>query len=169
MTSAPHPPAGAAGLSEVDLLLRVARQWRRLGMAESAEHGLAPHEERGLLAVARLGRHLIGLHAGGSAEHPRDGAAEHPGVRVSHLARQLGIAPRSATEVADALEAAGLLTRSPDPTDRRAVLLTLTDEGWHAVAAARERRRAAADEAVASLSPADRAELRRLLEVLLEP
>jgi DNA-binding MarR family transcriptional regulator len=88
-------------------------------------------------------------------------------VRVSHLADHLGIAPRSATEVADALESAGLLSRSPDPTDRRAVLLALTEEGWHTVARVRDRRRAAADLAVAALSPHDRAELRRLLEALL--
>lgn len=159
--------SGAPELTEVDLLLRVARQWRRLGMAASADHGLTPHEERGLLALARLGRHLAG-HAGGSAEQPGEGTAGPGGVRVSHLAQHLGIAPRSATEVADALESAGLLTRSPDPTDRRAVLLTLTPEGRHAVGRVRHRRRAAADEAVAALSPADRAELRRLLETLLQ-
>jgi DNA-binding MarR family transcriptional regulator len=109
-------------------------------------------------------------HQDGSAEHP-DGPAEHPartGVRVSHLARHLGIAPRSATEVADALESAGLLTRSPDPTDRRAVLLALTERGRHTVTQVRNRRRAAADAAVARLSTADRAELRRLLEALLD-
>lgn len=170
MSSSPPPapaPSGAASpeLTEVDLLLRLARRWRRLGTQEAAEQGLSPHQERALLAVARLSR--------GSAEHlerPEDGSAEHlgpTGVRVSHLAVHLGIAPRSATEVADALEAAGLLTRSPDPTDRRAVLLALTEAGRHTVAQVRDRRRAAADAAVATLPAADRAELRRLLEALL--
>ena len=171
-------------VAEVDLLLRLARRWRSLGMQEVAGHGLSPHQERGLLGLARLSRRArqepdgSAEHPGnGSAEHPGHGSAEHsghgsaehsPGVRVSHLADHLGIAPRSATEVADALEAAGLLTRSPDPTDRRAVLLTLTDAGRHTVARVRERRRAAADEAVAALSPEDRAQLRRLLETLLD-
>lgn len=153
----PSPTDPSSGTSEVDLLLRLARRWRRLGAGagagEPGDHGLSPHQERGLLALARLGRHEDGTCAG---------------VRVSALATHLGIAPRSATEVADALEGAGLLTRSPDPTDRRAVLLTLTGEGLHTVAAVRDRRRAAAERAMATLSPADRTELRRLLLALLE-
>jgi len=207
MPSAPDPSSGTpADLTEVDLLMRLARRWRRLGTEDAdGQSGLSPHQERALLAVARLSRgsghrpdaHVSAAHHGhthGSAEHHphthgpaerqvhRDGSAEpsrqpeegrpgpgpRAGVRVSHLASHLGIAPRSATEVADALESAGLLTRSPDPADRRAVLLTLTERGLHTVAEVRERRRAAADAAVATLSPGDRAELRRLLEALLE-
>ena len=92
---------------------------------------------------------------------------EKTGVRVSTLAQRLRIAPRSATEVADALEDAGLLTRSPDPSDRRAVLLSLTSRGWQSVDAAVRSRRAAAERAMSHLSPEERAELRRLLELLL--
>lgn len=149
--------------TEVDLLLRVARRWRRLGQGPGADsgdaagdlpHQLSPHQERALLALARLTRRA-----------EEDGS---PAPRVSHLADHLGIARRSATEVADALESAGLLTRAPDPTDRRAVLLTLTGEGLHTVSAVRDRRRAAAEEAVSTLAAADRAELRRLLLALLD-
>lgn len=162
-SSRPAPPTE---LTEVDLLMRLARRWRRLGTEETGEQSLSPHQERALLALARLSR--------GSAEHStrrEDGSAGHPataGVRVSQLAAHLGIAPRSATEVADALESAGLMSRSPDPTDRRAVLLTLTERGRHTVSSVRDRRRAAADAAVATLSAADRAELRRLLQRLLD-
>lgn len=164
----PSPSGTPAELTEVDLLMRLARRWRSHGMAEAAEHGLSPHQERALLALTRLIRRSA---QGGAAEQgssvKQGGPAAQEGVRVSRLADHLGIAPRSATEVADTLESAGLLARSTDPTDRRAVLLTLTDEGRHTVAAVRDRRRAAADEAVATLPPADRAELRRLLEALL--
>lgn len=148
-----QPSRPDAELSEVDLLLRLARRWRRLGAEAEGDDGLSPHQERGLLALARLARRF---------EHDR-GA----GVRVSHLADHLGIAPRSATEVADALEAASLVERSPDPTDRRAVLLTLTDAGWHRVAGIRDRRRSAAEEAMSVLTPQDRADLRRILMQLL--
>lgn len=137
----------------MDLLLRLARRWRRLGTGAMTEAGLSPHQERGLLAVARLTRHT----------EPEPSA----GARVSHLADHLGIAPRSATEVADALEAAGLVERSPDPSDRRAVLLSLTDTGRHTVAEVRDRRRSAAEEAMAALEPTDRTELRRILTRLL--
>ncbi|WP_122261226.1 MarR family winged helix-turn-helix transcriptional regulator [Ornithinimicrobium cerasi] len=153
MTSSSPPPDA----TEVDLLLRLARRWRSLGLQEAAGHALSPHQERALLALARLSRRMA-----------EDADDDGGGVRVSHLADHLGIAPRSATEVADALEAAGLLSRSPDPTDRRAVLLALTPEGRHTVGRVRDRRRAAADAAVSALSPADRAELRRLLQELLE-
>lgn len=176
----PSPTGTSADLSEVDLLLRLARRWRRLGAQETVgaageEHGLSPHQERALLAVARLTRGPAEQDHGG-VDHVHDHRRGHDdhlqshgaGVRVSRLAAHLGIAPRSATEVADALESAGLLARSPDPTDRRAVLLALTERGRHTVAAVRDRRRAAADQAVATLSPADRADLRRLLQTLLD-
>jgi DNA-binding MarR family transcriptional regulator len=146
--------ADPSDLSEVDLLLRLARRWRRVGADAAARHGLTPHQERGLLAVARLTRR--------AAE--RGGP---PGARVSTLAEHLGVAPRSATEVADALEAAGLVARTPDPSDRRAVLLTLTDRGRSLVERVRDERRAVGDAAVADLSPPDRAQLRRILLTLL--
>lgn len=141
-------PNTAAERSEVDLLMRLARRWRHLGAPESS--GLAPHQQRALLALSRMGR------CGDS------------GVRVSVLAERLGIAARSATEVADALESQGLIERRPDPGDRRAVLLELTDRGRDTVSRVREQRRAAGDAAVSALSVEDRAELRRLLTILLE-
>lgn len=148
-----HPSRPDADLSEVDLLLRLARRWRRLGGEALSEDGLSPHQERALLALARMTR--------------RAATDSGAGVRVSHLADHLGIAPRSATEVADALETAGLVERSPDPTDRRAVLLTLTDTGRHTVAEVRDRRRAAAEEELSVLPPDDRTALRRILLRLL--
>lgn len=47
-------------------------------------------------------------------------------MRMGDLAAKLGITPRTVTTLVDALERAGLLTRQPDPTDRRATLLELT-------------------------------------------
>lgn len=138
----------AAERSEVDLLMRLARRWRHLGSEESSE--LAPHQQRALLALSRMTR------------------CGEPGVRVSVLAERLGIAARSATEVADALEGLGLIRRGSDPSDRRAVLLELTSAGHETVLQVRERRRAAGEAAVAGLSVEDRAELRRLLMTLLE-
>lgn len=53
---------------------------------------------------------------------------------AARLADEVGIDRSGASRYADRLEAAGLLRRSPDPTDGRATLLTLTPEG-HAVIA----------------------------------
>jgi DNA-binding MarR family transcriptional regulator len=54
------------------------------------------------------------------------------------LAETLRCTPRNVTGLVDALQAAGLVERRPHPTDRRAILVSLTDTGtaiandWHA-------------------------------------
>lgn len=45
------------------------------------------------------------------------------------LSEVLECTPRNVTGLVDALESAGLARREPHPTDRRASLVTLTDEG----------------------------------------
>ncbi len=47
----------------------------------------------------------------------------HEALRLSDLSGHLHIAPRSATEVVDALEGRGLVERRADPGDRRATLV----------------------------------------------
>ena len=55
-------------------------------------------------------------------------AVEEAGrLRMGDLAEDLGITARTVTTLVDALEKEGLLVRLPDPTDRRATLLALTD------------------------------------------
>ena len=50
-------------------------------------------------------------------------------MRPGALAEHLRIAPRSATEVVDDLQERGLVERAPDPADRRATLVRLTEAG----------------------------------------
>ncbi|MET7707570.1 MarR family transcriptional regulator [Micromonospora sp. NPDC005189] len=90
----------------------------------------------------------------------------HGEVRPSTLAEHLRIAPRSATEVVDDLQARGLVERRPDPADRRATLVALTEEGNRVSAAIRTARRAEADRFFGHLDDADRAELARILRTL---
>jgi DNA-binding MarR family transcriptional regulator len=52
--------------------------------------------------------------------------SRHGPVRLGTLSEHLRIAPRSATEVADALETRELVERRADPADRRATLVALT-------------------------------------------
>lgn len=92
--------------------------------------------------------------------------SRHGDMRPGTLAEHLRIAPRSATEVVDDLQAAGLAERHPDPADRRAVLVTLTDEGVRVSRDIREARQAAGERFFATLSADDRAELGRLLRRL---
>ncbi|WP_341720806.1 MarR family winged helix-turn-helix transcriptional regulator [Micromonospora sp. FIMYZ51] len=90
----------------------------------------------------------------------------HGEVRPGVLAEQLRIAPRSATEVIDDLQARGLVTRRPDPADRRATLVALTEQGHRVSADIRAARRAEADRFFGHLDDADRAELTRILRTL---
>lgn len=46
---------------------------------------------------------------------------------TSALARQEGMRPQSMGTIVDALESAGLVSGTPDPSDRRQTLLALTD------------------------------------------
>ncbi|WP_406070029.1 MarR family winged helix-turn-helix transcriptional regulator [Micromonospora sp. NBC_01638] len=90
----------------------------------------------------------------------------HGEVRPGTLAEHLRIAPRSATEVVDDLQTRGLVERRPDPADRRATLVALTEEGDRVSAAIRTARRAEADRFFGHLNDTDRAELARILRTL---
>jgi DNA-binding MarR family transcriptional regulator len=90
----------------------------------------------------------------------------HGSLRPGALAEHLRIAPRSATEVVDDLQERGLVARTPDPDDRRATLVSLTDAGRAASAAIAAARRQAAERFFAGLEAADRAELTRILRRL---
>jgi DNA-binding MarR family transcriptional regulator len=68
----------------------------------------------------------------------------------------------------DSLEAEGLLTRIPDPADRRARIVKLTSEGRARHAAARRAVRGMEGELLAGLDAAQRATLRRTLATLAD-
>ena len=128
-----------------DLLMRVARTQRGRFREVLAPWDLSPHQARALSVV---------YHG--------------DGVRLSDLAERLRIAPRSATEVADGLQERGLVERSPDPGDRRAVLLRPTDEGRRVHQEIGIARTADSAELYARLSAADRATLARILRSLAD-
>jgi DNA-binding MarR family transcriptional regulator len=128
-----------------DLLMRVARTQRRRWREALAPWHLSPHQARALWVVC-----------------------ENDAVRLSDLAEALRIAPRSATEVADGLQERGLVARGPDPADRRAVLLRATDAGLRTQQEVADARVADSTELFDRLSPADRAELERILRALAD-
>jgi DNA-binding MarR family transcriptional regulator len=87
-------------------------------------------------------------------------------TRVSVLARKLDITPRSVTEAVDALERDGFVRREADPGDRRAVLVTLTDQGEQVIHAAKQPRLDAMTRTFGALSADQRVQLQGLLGVL---
>jgi DNA-binding MarR family transcriptional regulator len=95
------------------------------------------------------------------------GTLRHHGpMRLSDLAEHLRIAPRSATEVVDDLESLSLVRRQPDPGDRRATLVELTEQGNATSAAVRQARAVEADRYFDTLSRTDREHLARILRRL---
>src|SRR6201981_3989562 len=50
-------------------------------------------------------------------------------TRQNVLAAEFGLSPRSITDIVDGLERHGMAERRPDPTDRRAKLVAITDAG----------------------------------------
>jgi DNA-binding MarR family transcriptional regulator len=82
------------------------------------------------------------------------------------LAGLLGFAPRSVTDIVDALERDGMVTRTEDKADRRARIVALTPAGHDAFAIAQVTRQKVMDEIFGSLSARQRASLAALLTTI---
>jgi DNA-binding MarR family transcriptional regulator len=126
-----------------DLLMSAARALRRRFGTALAEWEITPAQSRALRIVCDL-----------------------DAARLSALAERLHIAPRSATEVVDALEARGLVTRQADPADRRATCVVATTEGLGLRGVLDRTRQQQTEQFLARLSAADRRELGRILALL---
>jgi DNA-binding MarR family transcriptional regulator len=135
----PEPTTESLG----DQLGAVARRLRSAAMASLSAWDVTPSQMRAVRVL----------------DH-------HGGVRSSELAQHLHIAPRSATEVIDALEGKGLVERSPDPHDRRATLVSLTARGTRLTEEVRRARGLESERLFDRLSARDRADLARILRRL---
>lgn len=82
------------------------------------------------------------------------------------LTEMLGIRPGSASEVIAKLEHAGLVCRSPHPSDGRTVDITLTEQGQRQSMVARQQRIARHREMFSCLSAEEKQQLQDLLEKL---
>ena len=137
-------PAGDDALSEA--FWAVARQLRERSQETLAPWDITPAHLRALRTLRR-----------------------HGTLRLSELSDHLQIAPRSTTEVVDALEARDLVRRRTDPSDRRATLVEVTEHGTDVLAAIRDTRGTEAGRVFGRLSPPDRAGLARILALLRDP
>ncbi|MDI9895623.1 MULTISPECIES: MarR family winged helix-turn-helix transcriptional regulator [Nocardiaceae] len=137
-------PGQSTNLSES--FMAVARRIRRSHMSALEPFGLNPSQSRALHVLAR----------------------EQESMRLRDLAEHLRIVARSATDIVDSLEAAQLVTRQPDPSDRRAVLVTLTDTGRALLDRIDDARRQVSSEMFDGLESAERVELNRLLAKIAE-
>jgi DNA-binding MarR family transcriptional regulator len=87
-------------------------------------------------------------------------------VRAIDISDAFGFAPRTVTEAVDALERDGLARRDPDPNDRRAKRISITDKGSDIIRDADPSRQAFASNVFGVLTKAEEAELIRLLQML---
>jgi DNA-binding MarR family transcriptional regulator len=137
----PADPAGEESLAEI--LMAVARQLRERSAETLAAWDITPAHLRALRTLAR-----------------------HGTMRLSELSDRLQIAPRTATEVVDALQVRDLVRRRADPGDRRAILAEVTERGGGVLAEIRATRGPEAGRIFGRLSLAERAELARILSKL---
>jgi DNA-binding MarR family transcriptional regulator len=141
----PQQTRSDAGLASA-LRISVSRLARRL-RAERLAKGLEPGlSDTQLAALAALERH----------------AAMTPGELAEHEKVQ----PPSMTRVIAALEERGLVTRGPHATDRRQVVLTVTEPGRAVVQQSRQLREAWLARRLRELSPQERATLRAAAPIL---
>ena len=138
--AARREPAGDEALAEA--FWAVARRLRDTSQETLAPWDITPAQLRALRVLRR-----------------------HGIMRLSELSDRLRIAPRSATEVVDALEVQGLVQRRPDPGDRRATLVEVTDDGGGVLDAVRGTE---AERVFGRLSQTDRSHLARILRKLRE-
>ncbi len=89
------------------------------------------------------------------------------GSRLTELAAGANMTPQSMGGIVDELESMGYVERRPDPRDRRAKLITLTELGRAAVDAGEATITGIEQDLVDLLGADGTAELRRLLTTIL--
>jgi DNA-binding MarR family transcriptional regulator len=141
----PQETRSDAGLASA-LRISVSRLARRL-RAERQSEGLEPDlSDTQLAALAALERH----------------SAMTPGELADHEKVQ----PPSMTRVLTVLEERGLVMRAPHASDRRQVVLTVTDYGREVVQQSRKLREAWLAKRLRELTPQERSALRAAAPVL---
>lgn len=165
---APVPPGST---DEVD---RLVAAWQR----ERPDLDVAPMHV--LSRVTRLARHLDLARRQAFAEHSLEpwefdvlSALRRAGapyeLSPGRLLRETMVTSGTMTNRVDRLRSKGLVARSPDPDDRRGVLVRLTDSGRVRVDAALEGLLAREQVLVARLSQRDTERLANLLRTVVTP
>ncbi|SDH45713.1 DNA-binding transcriptional regulator, MarR family [Sinosporangium album] len=120
-------------------LARLNRRLRR----QSAKHSLTPTQLATLVAVDR-----------------------HSAITPGELAEQEKVQPPSMTRVIAALAARGLVSRTPHPTDRRQVTVTVTEAGLALLKEERRLKEAWLAQRLKELTPEERTVLRQAAPIL---
>jgi len=122
-----------------------------------------------LLAMIRLGR--LSRQAAATELTPSQIStlatlAVRTEARVTDLATAEGLALPVMTRLVASLEAVGLVSKAPNPDDRRAVSLSLTEDGFATIKQIFTARAGAVNQQIAALSAEEMAILEAALPVL---
>ncbi|WP_327089094.1 MarR family transcriptional regulator [Nonomuraea sp. NBC_01738] len=130
-----------AGLASA-LRVSLARLTRRL-RRQAAAHSLTPTQVATLAAVER-----------------------HSAITPGELAELEKVRPPSMTRVIAVLEERGLVARSPHPTDRRQVTVSVTESASKLLKEERRQKEAWLTQRLKELTPEERAVLRQAAPIL---
>ncbi|MEC3919793.1 MarR family winged helix-turn-helix transcriptional regulator [Nocardia sp. CDC160] len=144
MTSTGRTEVTATELGE--LLQKASHAFARRGIAGFAAHDLSPARVRLIVTVG-----------------------ESPDIRMRELADRLGVTARAVTPLVDRLEREGLISRTPDATDRRAFRLSLTKRGENQREAIAALQESVSATAFAALTSKEQVQLADLLTKFLTP
>jgi DNA-binding MarR family transcriptional regulator len=87
---------------------------------------------------------------------------------MGQLAKEAGVAARTLTALIDGLERDGLARRVPHPSDRRATLIEITDEGEQILRSCLKPHRASISALFSEFGRADRTMFARLIPLLVD-
>jgi DNA-binding MarR family transcriptional regulator len=94
--------------------------------------------------------------------------ASRTAPNLNAVANGMGVHPSNATRTVDRLVSAGLLDRSDDPTDRRNLVLELTESGRELVERVMDQRRAAIAAVLDRMPPGRRRSLVPVMRAFAE-
>ena len=134
---------------------------------DEARIGVAWRELRRGASMLRLRELLYGDALDLGQVDALDLMVQHGTCRMSELADALRVDASTATRAVGRLVHAGLVERTPEPVDARAVRVGLTASGVAVHREMVERRRLLFERVLAGFDPVERAQLARLLERLV--
>ena len=125
-------------------LMLAGRQWRQISQAAVTAHGISAAAAAPLLFIRRLGG----------------------GVRQVTLADYVGVEGATLVRLVDQLSAAGLVRHEVDSSDRRANVLSLTEEGERMAELIEVALKQLRTEVFADISESDMAATLRVFDAL---
>jgi DNA-binding MarR family transcriptional regulator len=117
--------------------------------------------KRAVAEATEAAFHRHGVHAGQQFILRR--LWEEDGLTPGQIARRLGLATPTVTKMTNRMEAARLVRRGPDSTDRRLVRIYLTERGKALQDVINEEMRHVTERALRSVTAEERRQLVRLL------